>query len=125
MNISPCGSWQGEMPRGQRGFAVGRGGSVKRWPTKPDDWYRLKPLARELRRTQTEAEQALWAAIRGRKVAGFRFQRQRVFRSYVVDFYCPEARLVIEVDGPIHDKQQDKDANRQTQLEDYGFRFLR
>ena len=95
------------------------------WPTSPENWRKLKPLARKLRREQTEAEKALWQAIRKGQLRGYRFQRQRVFERFIADFYCPEAELAIEVDGRIHDDQQDQDGNRQAYLELNGMRVLR
>ena len=56
---------------------------------------------------------------------GLKFRRQHAIDRYIVDFYCPEARLVIEVDGPIHRYTQDEDAQRQIKLEEHGLRVLR
>jgi adenine-specific DNA-methyltransferase len=95
------------------------------WPTSPKNWRLMRPLGRELRKAPTPAEKALWQAIRKKKVAGARFQRQRSFERYLPDFYCPEVKLAIEVDGPIHDQQQDADAFRQLYLEDVGLYVLR
>ncbi len=86
---------------------------------------RLTDAARQLRRRETEAEAILWAALRGRQVAGLKFRRQRPAGSFVVDFYCPDHRLVIEVDGGIHDGQAEQDAVRTAIIEQYGYRMLR
>ena len=94
------------------------------WPTSPKRWRVMRPIARKLRREQTEAEKRLWKAIRKEQIAGFRFQRQRVFEKYVADFYCPAARLAIEVDGPIHDLPNDDD-NRQAYIESLEIRVIR
>ena len=59
--------------------------------------------ARELRRKATPAEERLWSIVRGRRCGGFRFLRQAPAGHYVLDFYCPAARLAIEVDGAVHD----------------------
>ena len=61
-----------------------------------------KPLARELRKNQTEAEELLWSRIRRKQILGVQFKRQRPIGRYIVDFYGVEAKLVIEVDGSQH-----------------------
>jgi very-short-patch-repair endonuclease len=58
-------------------------------------------------------------------VQGLKFRRQHAIDRYIVDFYYPEARLVIEVDGPIHEFTQDEDTQRQLKLEEHGLRVLR
>lgn len=58
--------------------------------------------ARELRRTATPAEQVLWELIRSRRIAGAKFRRQQPLGRYIADFYCHEARLVVEADGAPH-----------------------
>ena len=55
--------------------------------------------ARELRRRQTPAEQALWARLRGRQLLGLKVRRQHPIDCYIVDFFCARAKLVVEVDG--------------------------
>jgi very-short-patch-repair endonuclease len=91
----------------------------------PELWAKIKPLARELRTNPTPAEDRLWQALRRKHVGGLRFRRQHVFERFIVDFYCPAARLVIEVDGDIHDQQQAYDALRTEFLESLGLRVLR
>ena len=61
-----------------------------------------KPLARELRKNQTEAEELLWSRIRRKQILGVQFKRQRPIGRYIVDFYGVEAKLVIELDGSQH-----------------------
>ena len=73
----------------------------------------------------TPAEKRLWAAIRGRRLDGLKFRRQHALGSYIVDFICSEKRLIIEVDGDVHDEQIDYDADRTEQLEQYGYRVIR
>jgi len=58
--------------------------------------------ARSLRRNATQAEQVLWQLLRDRHLAGAKFRRQQPLGPWVVDFFCPEVRLVVEVDGPYH-----------------------
>ena len=58
--------------------------------------------ARSMRRASTAAEAHLWSCLRARQLHGLRFHRQRPIGSYIVDFYCPDARLVVELDGEYH-----------------------
>ena len=62
----------------------------------------LKQIARALRRNQTGEEKELWRALRGRQFAGFKFRRQYVVAGYVLDFYCADAKLAVELDGGQH-----------------------
>jgi very-short-patch-repair endonuclease len=85
----------------------------------------LQERARELRREMTEAEQVLWKALRGRRMAGLRFRRQHPVGRFVLDFYCPVAKLCVEVDGGIHDDQTERDEERTAVLAAGGYRVLR
>jgi very-short-patch-repair endonuclease len=80
--------------------------------------------ARELRRDMTPAEKILWQELRGNKL-GVHFRRQQVIAGFIVDFYCHKAGLVIEVDGDIHDLQQEEDARREKVLREMGLRIVR
>ena len=62
----------------------------------------LKPLARSLRSAMTESESALWYRVRGKQISGVQFYRQKPIGNYIVDFYAPRVKLVIEVDGSQH-----------------------
>ena len=73
----------------------------------------------------TYAEERLWQALRQSAVGGFKFRRQHVIGSFVVDFYCVSARLVLEVDGPVHDDPSAADLERQAILESLGLTVLR
>ncbi|RNL88449.1 DUF559 domain-containing protein [Sinomicrobium pectinilyticum] len=84
----------------------------------------LKEKARKLRRNPTCTEKILWTKIR-KKALGIEFHRQVPILDYIVDFYCHELFLAIEIDGPIHNLQTDKDIKRQKKLEAQGVRFLR
>jgi len=66
----------------------------------------------------------LWQSLR-MKLTGLKFRRQQAKGPFIVDFYCVKARLVIEVDGPIHDGQREADSVRQEYLESLGLRVLR
>ncbi|MBC8184108.1 endonuclease domain-containing protein [candidate division KSB1 bacterium] len=87
---------------------------------------KLKELARELRKNPTYAEKILWHAIR-RKQLGVEFHRQVPINQFIVDFYCHELKLAIEVDGVSHSDPDVKnhDTERQSRLESLGVRFLR
>lgn len=80
--------------------------------------------ANELRREMTPAEKLLWQEIRANKL-GVRFRRQQVIQGFIVDFYCHQAWLVIEVDGDIHDLQKDEDERRAKVLYALGLRIVR
>lgn len=80
--------------------------------------------AKELRRDMTPAEKILWQELRGNKL-GVHFRRQQVIAGFIVDFYCHKAALVIEVDGDIHDLQQEEDARREKVLSEMELRVIR
>lgn len=71
------------------------------------------------------AEALLWNELRRKQMLGFKFRRQQALGRFIVDFYCHEANLVIEIDGSVHVLQQDEDEARQTYLEQIGIRVLR
>jgi very-short-patch-repair endonuclease len=93
--------------------------------TTPELWEKLKPLARQMRHEPTPAEDALWAKLRNRRLNDTKFRRQHAVYRFIVDFYCAEARLVIEVDGDIHEYTREEDAIRQEFLESLGLRVIR
>ncbi len=84
-------------------------------------------FARGLRREQTDTERKLWAKLRNRQVDGCKFKRQVPKGAYVVDFYCADARLIIELDGGQHGDGAavEYDAKRTQYLQESGFRVLR
>lgn len=81
--------------------------------------------AKKLRRAMTTAERRLWQSLRANRLQGFHFRRQQIIDGFIVDFYCHVAALVVEVDGPVHDKQADYDAERDRILSARGLRVLR
>ena len=93
----------------------------------------VKLTVRKLRRDQTNAEELLWKELRGRKFRRIKFLRQHpiIFEYYgkkrfiVADFYCHEAKLIIELDGGIHEKQKDYDKARDYVTKSLGFKVLR
>jgi very-short-patch-repair endonuclease len=87
----------------------------------------LTPYARKLRKEMTNSETFLWSKIRLKQLAGVQFYRQRVIDKYIVDFYCPRAKMVIEVDGGQHylEKTIEYDGNRDETLRKLGLTILR
>ena len=86
-----------------------------------------KELRRELRQRQTEAEEKLWCQLRNRQVVGKKFRRQHSVGPFIVDFYCHEQLLVIELDGSVHDTPEARlnDAEREAILCDMGLTIMR
>ncbi len=81
--------------------------------------------SRYMRANPTPAEALLWSKLRKRRLGGYRFLRQRVFGPYIVDFYCAQLNLIIEIDGPIHQRQKEDDENRTCILESMGKHVIR
>ena len=88
---------------------------------------RLKELARNLRSNMTEAETVLWLKLRKGQLNNYRFYRQRIICNFIVDFYCPERKLFIEIDGSQHycEPGRATDKMRDNHLNDLGIRILR
>ena len=88
---------------------------------------KLKELARKLRKNMTLAEVLLWNQLKQKKMLGFDFDRQRPIDEYIVDFYCKELMLAIEIDGASHNFEDSdvRDMERQDRLENLGVRVLR
>ena len=86
-----------------------------------------KQKRRELRKNLTEAEKALWKKLRGKRLAGLKFFRQYGIGAYIADFYCPQRKLVIEVDGGQHFSEDGKtyDAQREHYMSSLGIYTLR
>jgi very-short-patch-repair endonuclease len=87
----------------------------------------LKPFARSLRSNMTDAEQCLWQRIRNRQINGVQFYRQKTLLSFIVDFYSPKTKLVIELDGSQHFEadHMTRDQQRDLQLVKAGIKVLR
>jgi very-short-patch-repair endonuclease len=83
--------------------------------------------ARRLRRPLTESEQVLWSALRDSRLQGIKFRRQHPFGPYVLDFFCVQAQLAVELDGGVHNQPEQRkyDEERTAFLEDNGLRVLR
>ena len=97
------------------------------WHTaSPDRYLLLKGFAKENRRYMTEPESALWKYLKGNAL-GHKFLRQHIIGDYIVDFFCRDRQLVIEVDGGYHSErtQHEDDAVRQQWLEEMGYKVIR
>ncbi len=81
--------------------------------------------AKELRQQMTPEEKILWQHLRTNRLNGLHFRRQQIIDGFIVDFYCHAARLVIEVDGDVHQHQTEYDAERDKVLSARGLRVLR
>lgn len=97
-------------------------------------WKSINEIARELRKNPTPSEKLLWGYLRKRQFRGYKFLRQKPFVHeqrqneryfYIADFYCAELKLVIEVDGKIHDFQKRYDYQRDLVLNGLGLKVLR
>ena len=97
----------------------------KRWHTDAALWKKLELVAREMRSDPTEAENLLWQCLRRHQLHGLSFRRQHSIGQFIVDFYCAKARLVIEIDGPVHQYRMEEDKTRQEYLEGHKLRVLR
>ena len=88
---------------------------------------KLYEYGRDLRKDSTEAEKVMWKCLRGRKLQGYKFRRQHPLERYIADFYCHEKRLVIELDGSVHDERMNEnyDEVRTQQLNESGIRVIR
>ncbi len=87
----------------------------------------LKPLTKQLRQNMTLAEVLLWNHLKRKQMRGYDFDRQRPIDEYIVDFYCKDLMLVVEIDGRSHDHASSyaKDIKRQQRLEELGVHILR
>lgn len=93
------------------------------WAAKPDIFNK----ARELRKSMTPAEKILWKYLKNNKLGGFKFRRQHPLDIFIADFYCYQKKLIIELDGGVHDtvERMEYDDGRTFELEEKGFRVLR
>ena len=85
----------------------------------------LKEKARELRNNSTYAEIMLWNYLKRKQMKGYDFHRQKPIDIYIIDFFCNELMLAIEVDGESHYGNEKRDEKRQKKIESYGIEFLR
>ncbi len=87
----------------------------------------MKPYRRGLRKRLTPAEASLWILLKNRQAFGLKFRRQTSIKNYIVDFYCPEISMIIELDGEPHftQEQADKDQKRDKELTELGYKVFR
>ena len=94
-------------------------------------FYGAKPnifeKAKSLRNNMTIAEKIFWKELNANKIKGYRFKAQHPVNRYIVDFYCHKAKLVIEIDGNIHDNEEvkERDDGRTYEIENYGLKVIR
>ena len=97
-------------------------------------YLRVREFARALRKRQTPTEAFFWTQVRDRRLFNLKISRQKIIQCpldptftkfYIADFYCHEHMLIIELDGDIHEKQQEQDLVRTEHMESYGYRVLR
>ena len=97
-------------------------------------YYRIRFLAREMRKNSTEAEKYFWSKVRNRKLLGLKWNRQYVIecrrgligkKYYIADLHCHSLKLVVEIDGQIHETQETEDLMRTDELNTFGFQVLR
>lgn len=100
-------------------------GEQERWEVSDALREKMKEVARQFRKEPMKSEAILWEALQGRKLDDRKFRRQQPIRAFVVDLFCADEKLIVEVDGGIHESQQDSDFQRQSLLESLGLRFIR
>ncbi|MFZ4739980.1 MAG: leucine--tRNA ligase [Bacteroidales bacterium] len=105
-------------------LSKGEGVKPRFYTTNPLDWAALKDNAKRMRKEPTETENILWQCLRGNQL-GFKIRRQQVVSNYIADFVCLSKKLIIEVDGKIHEQQKEQDAERTLELEKIGFEVIR
>jgi len=97
------------------------------------DFKEIKKHAQELRANQTDSEKLLWKELRGRRLSGYKFLRQHPilykgnlirFNYFIADFYCYEKKVVIELDGPVHDTKVEYDQYRDSELQNHEIHIL-
>jgi very-short-patch-repair endonuclease len=92
-------------------------------------YFKAKPetmeAARLLRKNMTYYEKQLWEKLKGKQIDGYRFRRQHPIDLFIADFYCHEARLVVEIDGEIHNHKEEYDDGRSAEMEKYEIKVIR
>lgn len=85
----------------------------------------IQAAARRLRRNMTPAEKKLWQALKGKQLDGLKFRAQHPVGPFILDFYCPTCKLVVELDGSVHEGQANYDDARTQHLHHYNYRVIR
>ena len=92
-------------------------------------YFRAKPgtleTARILRNRMTNSEILLWEKLKGKQILGLKFRSQHPIDIFIADFYCHKARLVVEIDGEIHEGRIEYDDGREAEIEKYGIKVIR
>ena len=117
VGIHPCDIPSPTLPKGKGvapGYLTGTGQNLEA----------LLQKAKEMRSHPTKAEEILWNALKGDKL-GYHFRQQHVIEYFIADFVCLNKKIIIEVDGEVHDFQQERDKERDEILIDQGFNILR
>ncbi|MGB3405141.1 MAG: type IIL restriction-modification enzyme MmeI [Microcoleaceae cyanobacterium] len=114
---------QSSAPLSSSGRAGGGEGTY--WEISPALKKKMTEVARQFRKEPTPSEKILWQALRGRKLEGRKFRRQQPIGVFIVDFFCAAERVIVEVDGGVHNSQQQADQQRQELLESLGLRVVR
>ena len=123
--LGGAGAARFPAPRSGEGLGEGNSENALHTRTTLEVWDKIKPFARQMRQEPTPAEAALWQQLRRKNLGGYKFRRQHPIDRFIVDFFCREARLVIEVDGAIHEYTAEEDALRTEFLESHGLRVMR
>ena len=85
----------------------------------------IEVAARRLRRNMTPAEKKLWQALKGKQLGGLKFRAQHPVGPFILDFFCPACKLVVELDGSVHDGQADYDEARTQHLRNHNYSVIR
>ncbi len=111
--------WPSGLPEGRERATLN--GMIRYVP------HRQRQFAKHLRSNQTSLEEAVWREVRAKRLDGWKFKRQAPLGPYIVDFVCLEARLIVEVDGPLHEEveQRNHDAVRDAYLRTAGLKVAR
>ena len=92
-------------------------------------YYGAKPdtleAARILRKSMTRTEKLLWDKLKGKQICRLRFRRQHPIDFFIADFYCHQIRLVVEIDGEIHNQQEEYDDGRSAEMEKFDIKVIR
>ncbi len=84
-----------------------------------------RDFSKTLRESMTLAEKTIWGFLKANRLNGIHFRRQQIIEGFIVDFYCHAAGLIIEIDGPIHERRKEQNAKREQVLKARGLRILR
>jgi len=85
----------------------------------------LLQVSKELRKSQTEAEEIIWEELKAKKLNGLKFRRQVPYDTFVIDFLCPSKKVILEIDGKIHLKTKFRDQERDEYFMEKGYKVLR